>query len=91
MHPFKIWTNQHPYRPLPQLSSHKYSLLFSKPPIIGTRLDHPASGVGPQAIAKALSNDQLWLMAGLGDVRAFLRAERARGKFTPIFDGGLDD
>jgi len=54
-------------------------------------LDHPTSGFGSQAPAKALSNDQNWLMADLGDARAFLRAERARGKFTPVFDAGLDD
>ena len=41
-------------------------------------------------LAKARRNDRHWQMADLEPIRAFLRSERDRGAFTPVFDGGLD-
>ena len=41
-------------------------------------------------LAKARRNDRHWQMADLDPIRAFLRSERDRGAFTPVFDGGLD-
>jgi hypothetical protein len=40
--------------------------------------------------AQALAHDQNWLMADLGAIRGFLRAERDRGNFVPVFREGLD-
>lgn len=41
-------------------------------------------------IIEARRNDRHWQMADLEPIRAFLRSERDRGAFTPVFDGGLD-